>query len=76
MAKCLQPTQVEAHVSRLTAIKTQLVSYKDADGRAADAIPAIDAVIGILSGECFEPTSEILPEESPETVGDDTDESE
>lgn len=49
----LQTGQVEAHISRLTNIRTQLSSYKDTDGRAAEAIPAIEAAIESLRQEPF-----------------------
>lgn len=51
----LQPTQVEAHISRLSAIKAQCNNYRETDGRAAEAIAAIDAVIAIFQQEPFAP---------------------
>lgn len=57
MPKFLQPTQIEAHVNRLTAIKTQLQTYAEQDGRANEAIPSIDSVIATLTQEPFEPVA-------------------
>jgi len=51
--KILSGSQVEAHVSRLTAVRTQLAGYAAVDGRAAEAIPMIDAVIGSLQQAAF-----------------------
>ena len=57
MSKFLQATQVEAHINRLTNISTQLKGYDKDDGRAAEAIPALDAVVSILQQEPFEPNN-------------------
>ncbi len=53
MPKMLQPGQVEAHVSRLTAVRTQLAGYALVDGRAAEAMPMIDATIASLQQPAF-----------------------
>ena len=50
----LQPGQIEAHISRLTAVRTQLAGYAETDGRAAEAMPLIDTVIGSLQQEPFD----------------------
>lgn len=67
MSQLLQQTQIEAHVSRLNAIRTQLVSYAGRDARAADAVPAIDAAIEALNGEAREPVTEVAAVDESET---------
>lgn len=59
MPNFLQPTQTEAHINRLTAIKTQLQGYVERDGRAVEALPAIDEAIRALSAEPFAPDNEV-----------------
>jgi hypothetical protein len=61
MTQLLQQGQVEAHVSRLTNIRTQLAGYSTRDARAVDAIPAIDAAIEALNGEARVPVTEVAP---------------
>lgn len=70
MANFLQGTQVEAHIGRLTNIKTQLQSYADRDGRAATAIPQIDGVIATLSSEPYTPDTEVVGAEVVDAVED------
>lgn len=64
----LQPTQIEAHISRLTAIRTQLVGFPE-DGRAVDCIPGIDSIIATLKQEKFVTVPPPNPEDA-EAEGD------
>jgi len=59
MSLLLQGPQIEAHVARLTAIRTHLQGWSTKDARAADAIPAIDAALLALNGEAREPVTDI-----------------
>jgi hypothetical protein len=54
MSIFLQSGQVEAHVARLTAIRAQLAGYAAVDGRAAEALPSLDATIVSLQQEKFQ----------------------
>jgi len=65
MSHYLQDSQVEAHIARLTAIRAQLQGYAAVDGRAAEAIPAIDAAVGSLGQPLFDTPTEV------ETVPDE-----
>lgn len=69
----LQRGQIEAHVSRLTAVRTQLQGYASKDGRAAEAMPLIDNVIASLQQEPFDTPTDVVmlaDEDDTETFGD------
>lgn len=63
MSDMMQPTQVEAHINRLTAVRDGLQKYADRDGRATETVAVIQTAINILETEPF----------SPPTVSEDPD---
>lgn len=72
MPSFLQQTQVEAHTNRLTNIRTQLTNYAESDGRAATAIPQIDALISTLNAEPYAPDNEIVAAEATDEATEST----
>ncbi len=51
--KMLAPTQIESHVSRLTAVSEGLRKYEDDDGRAAECVRILSVAIKTLESEPF-----------------------
>lgn len=55
MAEMMQPTQVEAHINRLRAVRSGLEKYIEVDGRAAEGVNIIDVAINCLSQAPYAP---------------------
>ena len=66
--RMLAPTQVEAHVTRLKAVREGLRKFEKDDGRAAECGHILEVAINVLNSEPF-PT---VPVEVAEDKDDDT----
>ena len=66
--KMLAPTQIEAHVTRLTAVREGLRKFEADDGRAKECGRVLEVAISVLNSEPF-PT---VPVEVVEDEDDDT----
>ena len=66
--KMLAPTQIEAHITRLTAVREGLRKFEADDGRAAECGSILETAIETLKSEPYPtPKGEVddPPEESP-----------
>ena len=69
--RMLAPTQIEAHVTRLTAVREGLRKFEADDGRAAEVVSILEVAINVLKADPFptvpiEVPVEPMPE--PETI--------
>ena len=70
--RMLAPTQIEAHVTRLTAVREGLRKFEANDGRAAECVRILEVTINVLNSEPFRTVpvevAEEKDDETPETV--------
>ena len=70
--RMLAPTQIEAHVTRLVAVREGLRKFEANDGRAAECVRISEVTINVLNSDPF-PTVpievlEVKDDDTPETV--------
>lgn len=65
----LAPTQVEAHVTRLVAVREGLKRFEADDGRAAECVRILDVAVETLSSDPY-PTKVPVVEEAPKDKGE------
>ena len=70
--RMLAPTQIEAHVTRLTAVREGLRKFEANDGRAAECVRILEVTINVLNSEPFRTVpievAEVKDDETPETI--------
>lgn len=59
--RMLAPTQIEAHITRLTAVREGLKKFSDDDGRAAECVRILEVAIKTLESEPFSPNENMEP---------------
>lgn len=63
--RMLAPTQIEAHVSRLQAVREGLRKFEKDDGRAVECSRILEVAINMLNAEPFPTVPVEVPEEQP-----------